>query len=640
MIKVSVVVPTYQTPPEGLTRLVGSLDRQTLPTSEFEVIFVDDGSPDDTLQRLRGLQSTHRNVRVEAIENSGWPSKPRNVGIDLARGEYVAFMDHDDELYPDALRAAYEFAAAHRADVVSGKESRTTDPGWALGSYDVDRPQAKGREDVHPLLPMNPHKLYRKAFLDQHGIRFPEGRRVLWEDIFFNLQVARDAKVVSSLASVPYYHWVTTEGSGSTTFLKSNDDYWEWLRRVCSATVETLPGEENRMQREQLELHQYNSRVVGAFDLKFTERSERNKKFIFEHAAALQADYGYRRLDSRLTVSRRLRAELLHAGRQDLIETVCALDAAVPGWGSADAVQWRDGVLHVEGVVEWADSSGRRPALRRMGSRIVKDLPQEVLDAVSSDAIDVTREIDAIELTAFGHSRQSRVAWALETTSEVSVEDRPDGTVGIAGRMRFSIDPRRAAFGRPLDSGSHWDIRLHTRFGSATTARAVKSAIPASVSVADGHLHLVYPNDGGAATLIPDGQQEAVRRLSPTAASLEGGDLVISLDGRHDGSGSVDASVGEWKAGAAGPRATAATLTVKDGHALLRIPGPHPDVRELRIGDRAPGGATSWSFRRRPGGVDMARTARTAQSARPTAKPAAPTLRRKVGKVLRKLGLR
>jgi len=640
-MKISVVVPTYKTPSEGLARLIGSLDRQTLPASEFEVIFVDDGSPDDTLERLKGLASTHRNVRVEAIENSGWPSKPRNVGIDLAQGEYVAFMDHDDELYPDALRAAYEFAAAHRADVVSGKESRTTDPGWALGSYDVDRAQAKGREDVHPLLPMNPHKLYRKAFLDEFGIRFLEGRRVLWEDIFFNLQVARDAKVVSSLASVPYYHWVTTEGSGSTTFLKSNDDYWEWLRRVCSATVETLAGDENRMQREQLELHQYNSRVAGAFDLKFTERSERNKKFIFERAAALQADFDYRRLNDRLTVSRRLRAELLHAGRQDLMETVCALDAAVPAWGRADAVQWRDGVLHIEGVVEWADSSGRRPALRRTGGRIVKDLPQEVLDVVTRDAIDVTREIDAIELTAFVHSRQSRVAWASETTAEVSVEDRPDGTVGIAGRVSFLIDPRRAAFGGPLDSGSHWDIRLHTRFGSATTARAVKSMIPASVSIADGHLHLVYPNDGGAATLIPDGQQEAVRRLSPTAVSLEEGDLVITLSGQHDGSGSVDTSVGEWKAGAAGPRGTAAKLTVINGNAFLRVPGPHPAVRTLRVGDRTPGGAVAWTFRSRRGGIDMEPAAGTpggAVSAQPTA--IAPRLRRAAGRLLRKLGLR
>ena len=73
--KVSVVVATYA-PGEKLDALVRSVERQTLPADEFEVVLVDDGSPDDTWDRLQTLRDGHGNVRVERIEASGWPSRP------------------------------------------------------------------------------------------------------------------------------------------------------------------------------------------------------------------------------------------------------------------------------------------------------------------------------------------------------------------------------------------------------------------------------------------------------------------------------------------------------------------------------------------------------------------------------------
>jgi glycosyltransferase involved in cell wall biosynthesis len=202
--KVSIVIPTYNTPNDELTQLVASLDAQTLPADQFEAIFVDDGSTDDTHDRLLGIAASRPHVRVERIENSGWPSKPRNVGIDLAAGEYVLFMDHDDRLYPDGLRAAYEFARENGADVLCGKESYTKSPSWALNTYVGDQAQSLGREDIHPLVPMNPHKLYRREFLREHGIRFPEGRRFFWEDQFFNIAAARHARVISTMSSTPF----------------------------------------------------------------------------------------------------------------------------------------------------------------------------------------------------------------------------------------------------------------------------------------------------------------------------------------------------------------------------------------------------------------------------------------------------
>ncbi|MEV5041836.1 MULTISPECIES: glycosyltransferase family 2 protein [unclassified Microbacterium] len=645
MIKVSVVVPTYKTSVEGLARLVGSLERQTMPASEFEVIFVDDGSPDDTLQRLRKLAETHSNVRVEAIENSGWPSKPRNVGIELAQGEYIAFMDHDDELYPDALRAAYEFGVANNADAVNGKEARTTSASWGMGTYDEDRPQSIGRTDVHPLIPMNPHKMYRRAFLNEHGIRFIEGARVLWEDIFFNVLVSRHARVISTLTSVPYYHWVTTKGSGSSTFVKHGEDFWRWLPRVCQSIIDELPGEENRLQREQLELHQYGNRLVGVFDSKYVTRTPKQRRFMFEQAQKLQRDFDFARLEGRMNSSKRVRAELLRADRQDLLEEICVSDAAVPGWARATTVEWRGGILHVSSDVTWADSKGTVPALVRDGDRIRKGLPTEVRDLVSAEATDMTADVDGITVSGLVRSRRSRIAWALPLESDVRVEDLPDGTVRVSATASFTVDPAAAASGAPLEEATHWDLHVHARFGNSSTDRPLKSTIPASVTLTDGRLHLVYPNDSTNATIIPGGQREAVRRLTPESAALVDGDLVLELAGHHDGAGEVETVVGVWAAGASKLSDRPARLRIADGAAQLIVPGVGAGTIDVRVGDRAPGGPGAWTVRADKDRRILERSSRPSTDSTPASKPApaptpTPTLRRTVGRVLRRFGLR
>src|SRR3954452_25095038 len=100
MPKVSVIVPVFD-PGSDIDDLIASLLRQTLPASELELIFVDDGSTDDTPARLDALAAEHAHVHVQHIPNSGWPGKPRNVGLDMAKGEYVFFADNDEYLELD-----------------------------------------------------------------------------------------------------------------------------------------------------------------------------------------------------------------------------------------------------------------------------------------------------------------------------------------------------------------------------------------------------------------------------------------------------------------------------------------------------------------------------------------------------------
>ncbi|HLM22340.1 MAG TPA: glycosyltransferase, partial [Propionibacteriaceae bacterium] len=85
-VKVSVVVPVYN-PGEYIDPCIESLLSQSLPRAELELLFVNDGSTDDSLARLETYAAAHSQVRILSIPNSGWPGKPRNVGTDAAVGK-------------------------------------------------------------------------------------------------------------------------------------------------------------------------------------------------------------------------------------------------------------------------------------------------------------------------------------------------------------------------------------------------------------------------------------------------------------------------------------------------------------------------------------------------------------------------
>lgn len=509
MVKVSVVVPTFRSD-EGLDRLVASLDRQTLPTEDFEVILVDDGSPDDTFTRLQAFASTRPHFRAERIDNSGWPCRPRNVGADLALGEYIAFMDHDDELYPDALRAAYEFAVRNDADVVNGKEARTHDAEWAIDTYPGDEANSKGRADRHPLVPMNPHKLYRTAFLREHDIRFREDGRVYWEDIFFNLKVTRHAEVISTLASVPFYYWHTTPGSGSKGFVKAEQIWWDWLREVLEAIETDLAGEALALERRQQLGHQYRARLINTFDGKFAGRPEPVQDNLYEQCRALQAEFMPAELDRELNTSQRLRAELLRADRRDLLTEVAAHDPGIAGWGRVREFRWEQGRLVVTGQSQWQSPKGRRHALERHEGRLEKALPAAYREAVDPAILDMTDEVAGATTRLGVRSRSSRVTWMVPTESHVVLDESDTGpTFHVEWESR--IDPETAVFGRPLEDGV-WDVNARCTLGGVSQQQRVRSDLAPALCLDGSRAMIAYSNaDGVLSVDLTESVKKAAR---------------------------------------------------------------------------------------------------------------------------------
>jgi glycosyltransferase involved in cell wall biosynthesis len=100
--QISVVIPTYN---RGalIEKTVASVLAQDLPPEEVEVLIVDDGSTDDTWDVLQQLYGENPRIRLFHLENGG-VARARNFGLQEARGEFIAYLDHDDLWLPQKLR--------------------------------------------------------------------------------------------------------------------------------------------------------------------------------------------------------------------------------------------------------------------------------------------------------------------------------------------------------------------------------------------------------------------------------------------------------------------------------------------------------------------------------------------------------
>lgn len=99
---ISIVMPTYNAE-QYLKETLKSVQNQSF--KDWEVIIVDDGSTDTTMQIASDYALADHNISVQQLDqNSGGPARPRNVGVSLAKGTWIAFLDADDLWHPEKLR--------------------------------------------------------------------------------------------------------------------------------------------------------------------------------------------------------------------------------------------------------------------------------------------------------------------------------------------------------------------------------------------------------------------------------------------------------------------------------------------------------------------------------------------------------
>ncbi|MEU3185647.1 glycosyltransferase family 2 protein [Streptomyces sp. NPDC006923] len=455
----SVVIPVYN-PGKYIDPCVDSLLAQTLPAAEFEVLFVDDGSTDESPDRLDKLAAEHPHFRVIHIPNSGWPGKPRNIGVSEAKGEYVQFVDQDDHLASDALRRLYEMGHRNGSDIVIGKVASNF-RGVPHGVFRVNR--EKCDLSNAPLYDsLTPHKMFRTEFLRENSIAYPEGKRRL-EDQLYMMQAYFPAKVVSILGNYTCYYYSKRDdgqNAGSAKIIPSG--YYGNLREVLQVVVDnTEPGE----FRDRLLRRFYRVEMLGRLSepgvLKF------DPAYLDEMCEAIRPladDFMHDGVHDGLGSLTRLRSTLLRADDRQGLVRLARFAASVKGAARLEDFDWQpDGKTSLSVTGRLVHGDDQRPLrLVRRGGRyfLHPDITEGLLP--DGELLDVTDDLDGFKGELSLRNRETAVEWPCpaEFTTKIEKLDGDTYEVVLHGSGQVSTE---AVKGRGRVSRGFWDVWVPLR---------------------------------------------------------------------------------------------------------------------------------------------------------------------------------
>lgn len=237
---ISIIIPAYNAG-ETIQRACMSVFNQTYPN--LELLVIDDGSQDETGKLVKQMACDHPQLKYYHQENGG-VCKARNTGLDHAVGEYISFLDADDEMLPNCLEALLEIARTKNCDLVAG----TYDVVRSDGSIVPQRYDAeciwKGQEAFENALKDHPAaycvwgKLYRRDILK--NIRFVEGRRI-HEDGFFLFELLQQnvTMAVSDVVTIRYF--MTKNSASGSQFSDKHLDILYFADKEHEVIVQNYP---------------------------------------------------------------------------------------------------------------------------------------------------------------------------------------------------------------------------------------------------------------------------------------------------------------------------------------------------------------------------------------------------------------
>ena len=217
---VSVIIPVFNVAPY-LDASILSVRGQSY--KNLEIIIVNDASTDESIQIIRMHEKLDKRIKVINLEFNtlGGAGIPSNIGIDHAKGKYVAFADSDDILEIDAIEKMVKLAEKNESEIIIADFCNFSEDDREIKTaYDKDRwkglPLNKNisSDEYSSLFRLSPvpwRKLYLRSFLNKHFIRFPEGD-YFYEDNPLHWFVLSMAEKISLLDYVVAYHRMGREG--------------------------------------------------------------------------------------------------------------------------------------------------------------------------------------------------------------------------------------------------------------------------------------------------------------------------------------------------------------------------------------------------------------------------------------------
>lgn len=234
-MRLSIIVPIYNVE-QYIRSCVESIFRQSMEDNEFEVILVNDGTPDNSFGKVEDIISQHKNVSIVEQSNQGL-SVARNTGLLYAKGEYVLFLDSDDLLVDNTLPSLLALSE-HMPDlIVAGFKKMDNDEidNFIVPTLDDVVEEVKmGRElflkDLNPQQCYVWRTLYRKAFLEKNKLMFIPG--IYFEDVPFTTECYLRANKCIKTSRTFYIYRQRKDSIVSSINLKKIYDFNTVLARL------------------------------------------------------------------------------------------------------------------------------------------------------------------------------------------------------------------------------------------------------------------------------------------------------------------------------------------------------------------------------------------------------------------------
>ena len=242
-MKLSVIIPAYNAAP-WLGRCIRSLEEgQALPCGEYELLIVDDGSTDGTLEVAREMAEEFPNIRVMSQRNSG-PGAARNAALDVAEGDYVFFVDADDAVAEGALDAIAGKCCALDLDLLQIAAANVLPEDGSVRrrvSYGYGDVRSGSEILLRGIKVCTPFTICRRALLGEHSLRFLPG--IFHEDAEFLPRLYYHARRVAAIDDILYLVYLTPGSVTRTPNPGRIDDMltvMESLHRFCEGVDDAV----------------------------------------------------------------------------------------------------------------------------------------------------------------------------------------------------------------------------------------------------------------------------------------------------------------------------------------------------------------------------------------------------------------
>lgn len=224
MLKVSIIVPVYNAE-KYIKECIESLINQTL--KEIEIICINDGSTDNSLNILKDYEKLDNRIKIIDKENAG-QSVARNLGIEMAKGEFLGFVDSDDWVDSDYFEKLYNAAIDLDSEISCAGYIRCKKNKNSVKKSYTDR---KMYNDINSIIKADNipndnyvwNKIYKRETWIEKGIKFQAGR--YFEDLAIVVKILH---LFGSLVTVPdtyYYYRVNPNSTVAKLFGKHKTDY-------------------------------------------------------------------------------------------------------------------------------------------------------------------------------------------------------------------------------------------------------------------------------------------------------------------------------------------------------------------------------------------------------------------------------